>query len=105
MKYAVVEAGGKQYRAEEGKALVVDLMPNQVDEEVRLDKVLLIVDGDKVTVGTPYIKGAYVQTTVKGLVKGKKILVFKYKPKIAYRRHAGHRQKYTGLLVSSIVME
>jgi large subunit ribosomal protein L21 len=105
MKYAIVEAGGKQYRAEEGKLLTVDLLSAQVGDEVVLDKVLLIVDGESVTVGTPYIKGASLKTTVEDQVKGKKILVFKYKPKIDYRRRAGHRQKYTRLLVDSIVME
>jgi len=105
MKYAIVEAGGKQYRAEEGKLLTVDLLSAQVGDEVVLDKVLLVVDGESVTVGTPYIKGASLKTTVEDQVKGKKILVFKYKPKIDYRRRAGHRQKYTRLLVDSIVME
>jgi large subunit ribosomal protein L21 len=105
MKYAIVEAGGKQYRAEEGKLLTVDLLSAQVGDEVVHDKVLLIVDGESVTVGTPYIKGASLKTTVEDQVKGKKILVFKYKPKIDYRRRAGHRQKYTRLLVDSIVME
>ena len=105
MKYAIVEAGGKQYRAEEGKTLTVDLLPAKVGEEVSLGKVLLIVDGDAVSVGTPYVSGASLKTTVAGHVKGEKILVFKYKPKIAYRRRAGHRQQYTRLLVDSILME
>ncbi|MCK9247135.1 MAG: 50S ribosomal protein L21 [Anaerolineaceae bacterium] len=105
MKYAVVEAGGKQYRAEVGKRLTVDLLPAEIGEEVTLDKVVLIVDDDTVTVGTPYIKGASCKTTVDDQIKGKKILVFKYKPRINYRKRSGHRQKYTRLLVDSIVME
>ena len=102
MKYAIVEAGGKQYRAEVGKTLWVDLITAKAGEEVTLDKVLLVVDGDDVQVGTPYVKGASIKTTVVDQVKGKKIFIFKYKPKIHYRRRAGHRQQYTRLLVESI---
>ncbi|MBP7195999.1 MAG: 50S ribosomal protein L21 [Anaerolineaceae bacterium] len=105
MKYAIFEAGGKQYRAEEGKTLSVDLLTAKVGEAVTLDKVLMVVDGDAVTVGAPYIKGAKLDATVEEHYRGKKILVFKYKPKIDYRRKAGHRQQYTRLLVQSIVME
>lgn len=105
MKYAVIEAGGKQYRAEEGQTITVDLLTAKVGDAVTLDKVLMLVDGDSVTVGTPYIAGASLDATVKEHYKGKKILIFKYKPKIDYRRKAGHRQRYTRLLVQSIVME
>lgn len=105
MKYAVVEAGGKQFRAEEGKLLTVDLLPVDVGENINIDKVLMIVDGDTVTVGTPYIVGASLKTTVNDQIKGKKILVFKYRSRVNYRKRAGHRQKYTRLLVDSIVME
>jgi large subunit ribosomal protein L21 len=105
MKYAIIEAGGKQYRAEEGKTITVDLLTANVGDEVTLDKVLMLVDGDSVTVGTPYITGAKLDATVKEHFKGKKILIFKYKPKIDYRRKTGHRQQYTRLLVQSIVTE
>jgi large subunit ribosomal protein L21 len=105
MKYAIIEAGGKQYRAEEGKLITVDLLPAQIGDEIVLDQVVLLVDGDSVTVGTPYIKGASCKTTVDDQIKGKKILVFKYKPRINYRKKSGHRQKYTRLMVESIVME
>ncbi|MFZ3069883.1 MAG: 50S ribosomal protein L21 [Anaerolineaceae bacterium] len=105
MKYAIVEAGGKQYRAEEGKTLTVDLLPAKIGDEVTLDSVLLIVDGDHIEVGSPNVKGASLKTKVVDQIKGEKILVFKYKPKIHYRRHTGHRQQYTRLLVDSILME
>lgn len=105
MKYAIIEAGGKQYRAEEGKTITVDLLTANVGDEVTLDKVLMLVDGDSVTVGTPYITGASLDAKVKEHFKGKKILIFKYKPKIDYRRKTGHRQQYTRLLVQSIVTE
>lgn len=105
MKYVIVEAGGKQYRAEEGKLLTVDLLPAEIGDEVILDKVVLYANEDEVIVGAPYVKGLSLKTKVEDQIKGKKILVFKYKPKIDYRRHTGHRQKYTRLLVESIVME
>ena len=105
MKYAIIEAGVKQYRAEEGRLVTVDLLPAEIGEKIVLDKVVLLVDGDSVTVGTPYIEGASVNTTVDDQIKGKKILVFKYKSRINYRKKTGHRQKYTRLLVDSIVME
>ena len=62
-------------------------------------------DDDKVIVGSPNVNGASLKTTVVDQIKGEKILVFKYKPKNNYRRHTGHRQKYTQLLVESISME
>jgi large subunit ribosomal protein L21 len=68
-----------------------------------LDKVLLIADGDKVTVGTPTIDGARVIATSQGNGKGKKIIVFKYKPKVRYRKKTGHRQLYTRLVIDKIV--
>ncbi len=105
MKYAIVEAGGKQYRAEEGKTITVDLLSANVGEAVKLENVLLVVDGDNINIGSPYIKGASLDTQVVEQIKGEKILVFKYKPKIHYRRRAGHRQKYTRLLVDSIKTE
>jgi len=70
---------------------------------VELDKVLFIADGDKVTVGTPTIDGAKVIATSQGEGKGKKIIVFKYKPKVRYRKKTGHRQLYTRLSIDRIV--
>ncbi|HNW95101.1 MAG TPA: 50S ribosomal protein L21, partial [Anaerolineaceae bacterium] len=64
MKYAIVEAGGKQYRAEEGKTITVDLLPANVGDAVTLDSVLLIAEGDRVEIGTPTVKGASLKTTV-----------------------------------------
>ncbi|MBA7632186.1 hypothetical protein ES703_39729 [subsurface metagenome] len=70
---------------------------------VELDKVLFIADGDKVTVGTPTIEGAKVIATSQGDGRGKKIIVFKYKPKVRYRRKTGHRQFHTRLVIDKIV--
>lgn len=103
MKYAIVVNGGKQYKAVPGETIQVDKLSNELGEKVILDEVLFIADGKKVTVGTPVVKGAQVKTTVTGQIKGTKIIVFKYKPKVRYRRKQGHRQKYTLLQVDKIV--
>lgn len=105
MKYAIVEDGGKQYKAVEGGTIEVDLYPSEIDEQIDLNQVLLIaVDGDTV-VGAPYIPGAKVQATVVGHVKGPKIVVFRYKPKKRIRVKTGHRQNYTRLRINSILTE
>lgn len=72
-------------------------------DAVELDRVLLIADGDKVTVGMPTVDGAKVVATSQGEGKGKKIIVFKYKPKVRYRKKTGHRQLYTRLVIDKII--
>ena len=104
MKYAIIRSGGKQYKAVPGEKIQVDKLPVDPGKKVVLDEVLFIADGvKKVTIGTPLIKGAKVETTVADQIKGPKIRVFKYKPKVRYRRRQGHRQKYTLLNVDEIV--
>ncbi|MFU8826168.1 MAG: 50S ribosomal protein L21 [Brevefilum sp.] len=105
MKFVIVEQGGKQYRAAEGKTIEVDRLPSEVGETVTLEDVLLSVNDADITIGTPLIEGAKVQTKVVDHFKGPKILVFKYRPKQRYRVKSGHRQQYTRLLVESIEME
>jgi len=105
MKFAIVESGGKQYRAVEGESLEVDLLPLEVGQEVTLDHVLLVADEEKVSVGTPTVKGASVKATVVDHVRGPKIVVFRYRPKKRYRVKTGHRQQYTHLKVESIETE
>jgi large subunit ribosomal protein L21 len=99
--YAVVEFNGKQYRAETGAILKVDRFDAEKGAAVSLDKVLLL-SGEGVKVGSPYVAGAAVKTTVQDEVKGDKVIVFKYKPKKDYRRTQGHRQRYTLLKVEEI---
>ena len=99
--YAVVEINGKQYRAEKGAVLKVDRFDAEKGAAVSLDKVLL-VSGDSVKVGAPYVSGAAVKATVQDEIKGDKVVVFKYKPKKDYRRTQGHRQSYTLLKVEEI---
>jgi large subunit ribosomal protein L21 len=102
--YAIIESGGKQYKVAPGKTVDVDLMDKAEGEKVELDKVLLISNESKFTVGTPTIEGAKVQATSKGLVKGKKIIVLRFKHKNRYTRKTGHRAKYTRLTIENIVM-
>lgn len=102
MKYAVVESGGKQYIAREGERIDVDRLSVQVGETVELDQVLLGANNGEVSVGAPTISGALVKARVIAQVRGPKVVVFKYKPKIRYRRKQGHRQQYTRLEIDSI---
>lgn len=103
--YALVESGGRQYRAQVGETIRVERLPQPVGEQIALDRVLLLVDGDAITVGQPMVRGARVLATVVGLEKGPKIRIFKYKPKKRYRHQGGHRQWYTRLHVDQIVTE
>ncbi len=103
MKYAIVEQGGKQYKAVPGGTIEVDRMAVEEGATVELDQVLLVADGDQITVGTPTVDGAKVKATVEAHIKGPKIIVFKYKPRKRYRRKKGHRQQYTRLRIQDIV--
>jgi len=105
MKYAIVENGGKQYRAVEGSTIEVDRMDAEVGQQVELGSVLLLVDGEQIAVGAPLVGGARVKTTVVEHVKGPKVVVFRYRPKKRYRVKTGHRQQYTRLQINSIEVE
>ncbi len=102
MKYAIVESGGKQYKAVEGGTIFVDKLPAEPGDKVNLENVLLITDEDKVTIGTPAVQGAKVLATVVGHEKGPKIVVFHYRPKKRIRVKAGHRQQFTQLKIDAI---
>jgi len=101
--YAIVECGGRQYRAEEGHTFSVEKLPLEVGEQITLDRVLLLSQDENVSVGQPTVEGASVKATVVKQFKGKKIFVWKYKPKKRYRRRQGHRQLYTTLRIDEIV--
>ena len=105
MKYAIVEDGGKQYRAVEGITIDVDRFPAEEGEQIDLERVLLVADDDEVVIGTPFVAGAKVQATVVSQVKGPKVVVFKYKPKQRYRSKKGHRQQYTRIMIDTISVE
>ncbi len=101
--YAIIETGGKQYRVTPGQTIDVERLDVAEGDTVELDKVLLIANGDRVIVGTPTVDGAKVVATSQGEGKNKKIIVFKYKPKVRYRKKTGHRQLYTRLVIDRIV--
>jgi len=101
--YAIIETGGKQYKVIPGQTVDVERLDVAEGSTVELERVLLVADGDRVTVGTPTVDGAKVVATSQGEGKGKKIIVFKYKPKVRYRKKTGHRQLYTRLVIDKIV--
>ena len=102
MRYAIVESGGKQYRAVEGESIEVDRLPVEAGEEVDLKQVLLMADGEEIMVGTPVVGGIQVKATVLDHFRGPKVFRFKYSPKKRIRVRGGHRQQYTRLMVNFI---
>jgi large subunit ribosomal protein L21 len=104
--YAVVQTGGKQHKVRVGQTFEVELLDGakQAGDTVELDQVLAIGQDDATLIGRPTLEGAkVVAEVVDPLHKGEKILVFKYRNKIRYRRKTGHRQKHTQLKVTDIV--
>jgi len=101
--YAIIETGGKQYKVTPGQTIDVERLDAAEGSTVELDKVLLIADGDKMKVGTPTVDGAKVIATSQGEGRTRKVIVFKYKPKVRYRKKTGHRQFYTRLVIDRIV--
>ncbi|TET39411.1 MAG: 50S ribosomal protein L21 [Dehalococcoidia bacterium] len=101
--YAIVQTGGKQYKVSPGETIDVERLAAEEGSTIELDRVLLVADGERVTVGTPTVEGAKVIAEVLGEGKGEKIIVFKYKPKVHYRKKTGHRQIYTRLAIKEIV--
>lgn len=99
--YAIILAGGKQYKVQEGATITVDLLSAEAGAEYVLDKVLL-VGGSEVKVGEPFVPGAAVTCEVAGHVKGKKIVVFHKRRRQDSHKKQGHRQSYTQLTVKSI---
>jgi large subunit ribosomal protein L21 len=100
--YAVIKTGGKQYRVQQGDVIFVEKLNAQADEAVTFDEVLLVGDADQSKVGTPVVKGAKVEGKVLAQVKGKKIVVYKYKAKKNERKKQGHRQPYTKVEITAI---
>ena len=99
--YAVVETGGKQVKVSEGTVIYVEKLDVEAGQSYTFDKVLM-VGGETVKIGNPYVDGATVEATVEKQGKHRKIIVFKMKPKKKYRRKKGHRQPYTKLTVTKI---
>lgn len=100
--YAVVKTGGKQYRVSPGEKFKVEQIPADIGSEIVLDQVLMLADGDSVTVGAPLVSGASVTAKVLSQGRGKKVTIFKMRRRKHYQKHQGHRQNYTELEVQSI---
>ena len=105
MRFAIIETGGKQYRAIEGRTIEVDRLPVEAGKKFDVERILLMADGDDVMVGTPTVSDILVKVTVVDHTKGPKIDRFKYRPKKRIRVRGGHRQHYTRLLVDFIGRE
>jgi large subunit ribosomal protein L21 len=102
-KKAVLQLNNKQYEVEENRYLLVDLLDAEVGSEFTVDTVNLLMDGETVKVGQPFVAGASATLKVLGHVKSRKVIVFKYRPKKGYRRKNGHRQQYTRVSVEAIL--
>jgi len=100
--YAIVESGGKQYRAVPGSTIEVDRLHVEEGTQIDLNQVFLVADEENIQVGTPTVEGASVKATIVEHFKGRKIIVFKYIPRKRYRRKRGHRQQYTRLQIDAI---
>lgn len=100
--YAIVQAGGRQYKVAPGEVVRVEKLEVEVGTEVVLDKVVLVAKEDGLLIGKPFVDGAKVVASVVKQDKAKKILVFKYKPKVNYRKRYGHRQPFTALKIEKI---
>ena len=100
--YAVIKTGGKQYKVTEGQTLKVEKLPVEEGGSVDLNEVLMVADGDDVTVGAPFIDGGKVSATVKAQGRGKKIEIVKFRRRKHYRKQQGHRQSFTEIQIDKI---
>lgn len=100
--FVIVETGGKQYKAAPGGFIEVEKLPGDKGQQIVLDRVLLVADGDQVTVGQPLVPGATVVTTVALQARRRKVLHFHYVPKKRQRVKTGHRQPFTRLRIVSV---
>ena len=99
--YAIIVTGGKQYKVEVGSEIMVEKLDNEIGENVNFD-VLMLAEGENVQIGKPVLEGVCAKAEVLEHGKGKKVIVFKYKPKKDYRKKQGHRQPYTKVKILSI---
>jgi large subunit ribosomal protein L21 len=100
--YAVIKSGGKQYKVEKGDKLKVEKIDAEAGKDINIDDVLMLVDGDNVTVGTPLVKGAKVSATVESHGRGPKIKIVKFRRRKHHRKQMGHRQAYTEISITEI---
>ena len=105
MTYAIIETGGKQLRVEPGRFYDIELLSVQAEEKVTIEAVLLVQHNGEVTIGQPHVTGAKVEGTVMRHLRGRKVLVYKMKPKKKTRKKRGHRQEITRLMIDSISLD
>ena len=103
--YAVIKTGAKQFKVTEGDTLKVEKLSTEVGKALNLNSVLTLVDGDKVTIGTPIVKGASVDATVISHGKGDKVKIFKMNRRKGYRKSQGHRQSFTEIKIDKIAVK
>jgi large subunit ribosomal protein L21 len=101
--YAVVKTGGKQYKVAVGEKLKVEQIAADIDAQIVLEEVLMVVDGEVVSVGTPLVSGAKVQATVVSHGRGEKVRIFKMRRRKHYQKRQGHRQNFTEIRIDAIV--
>ena len=101
--FAVVRTGGKQYRVQEGRPVTIERLPGEAGQSIELNDVLMLADGDNITIGAPAVEGARVLGTITEQGRAKKILVFRYKNKTRARKKNGHRQQFTTLMVDDVL--
>ena len=102
MSYAIIEAGGTQIRVEPGRFYEINHLDGQPNDDYVIDKVLLVKDGENVTIGQPYVEGATVEGEILSHRRGRKVIVYKMQPKKKTRKKRGHRQELTRLMIKSI---
>ena len=100
--YAVIKTGGKQYRVSSGEKLKVEQLAADVGSQITIDQVLLVADGDKVSIGQPLVTGAKVQATVVNHGRDDKVRIFKLRRRKHYKKQQGHRQNFTEIQVDKI---
>jgi large subunit ribosomal protein L21 len=100
--YAVIKTGGKQYRVKQGETLKIETVAGDVGSAIVLDKVLMVGDGDKLSVGKPLLAGASVSATILSNGRHDKVTIFKMRRRKHYQKHQGHRQNYTEIRIDGI---
>ena len=99
--YAVIKTGGKQYRVIQGETLKIESLDGEVGSAIVFDKVLMLGEGDKVSVGKPLLSGATVNATIVANGRHDKVKIFKMRRRKHYQKHQGHRQNYTEIRIDS----
>ena len=99
---AVIRTGGKQYKVEKGDKVKIEKLDKDAGKSIKINDVLMIIDGQKVTVGTPTVKEAHVSAKIEGHGRGAKIKIVKFGRRKHYRKQMGHRQAYTEIKITNI---